>query len=283
MSMQLVALLANIALAVLKFTVGYIAASRALTADAFNSAGDVLATFVAWLAFRYARVPPDENHHYGHQNAEALAGLLLGAVLCATGVFICIDGLIAALTHRNEHPPDRIALGAAGVTIVVKAALYRASIRIGRRTHSPTLLASARDHRADVVTGSVALLGIAIANLGFPSVDAAAGGVIGVYVFLLGIAPVRDNIGILMLEAPAEITERAAVRAAEIDGVTAVRQIRVQPHGGRFRIDMVLAVQADWTVSRAHQLAHEVERAVRDDLPRVTEVHVHVEPDAPGR
>ncbi len=59
MSVQLAALLVNIGLAALKFTVGSMANSRALIADAFNSAGDVVATLVAWLAFRYAMKPPD--------------------------------------------------------------------------------------------------------------------------------------------------------------------------------------------------------------------------------
>jgi divalent metal cation (Fe/Co/Zn/Cd) transporter len=60
-SLQLVALLVNIALTVLKFTVGVMAGSRALLADAFNSAGDVFATFLAWIATTTATRTPSRS------------------------------------------------------------------------------------------------------------------------------------------------------------------------------------------------------------------------------
>jgi cation diffusion facilitator family transporter len=278
-SLQLVTLLANLTLALLKFSVGLLAGSHALIADGFNSAGDVLSTFVAWIAFRYGQRPPDADHHYGHDNAEALAGMLLGGILCATGAFICIDGLLAVFDATERIAPDRIAMLAAAVTIAAKAALYVASVRVGGRTRSPTLLAAARDHGADVLTGTVALLGIAIANAGYPSVDDLAGGLIGLYVFWLGIAPLRDNIGILMQESPPELAVEAAACAEEVDGVRGVRGVRATPLGGSYRMDMVLVVPGDWSVTRAHTIAHVVERAVQERLPHVTEVHVHVEPE----
>ncbi|MBK9129678.1 MAG: cation transporter, partial [Phycisphaerales bacterium] len=186
MSLQLIALLTNIALAILKFSVGLVAGSRALLADAFNSAGDVVATLVAWVAFRIGRAPADEDHHYGHDNAEALAGLLVGGMLCATGAFICIEGVLAWFEAPRQKPPELLALWAALITAVVKEVLYRASIRVGRATHSPTLMASARDHRADVLTSLVAAAGVVLARYGYPAFDDAAGGVIGVYIFFLG-------------------------------------------------------------------------------------------------
>ena len=136
MSVQLAALLVNIGLAALKFTVGSMANSRALIADAFNSAGDVVATLVAWLAFRYAMKPPDDDHHYGHANAEALAGLLIGGMLCATGAFILINGVLALIEDRvrdsSAAPPPQCQPGPAvtghdGGAHVVEGAFSRSS------------------------------------------------------------------------------------------------------------------------------------------------------------
>ena len=65
--------------------------------------------------------------------------------------------------------PEMLALWAAAVTAVVKEFLYRVSMRAGMATNSPTLLASARDHRADVLASLVASAGIGISILGLPS------------------------------------------------------------------------------------------------------------------
>lgn len=277
-SVQLIALLTNIGLALLKFIVGTLSGSRALIADAFNSAGDVIATFVAWLAFRYGLKPPDEDHHYGHQNAEALAGLLLGGMLCATGLFICIDGLLGVVDNETLAAPAQIAIWAAALTAVVKLVLYRVSMRSWRITKSPTLLASARDHRADVVSGLVALVGIWIARQGYPEFDAIAGIVIGVYIFYLSFEPLRDNTAILMHAAPPHLAANAHTIAAGIEGIRHIGQVRVQPLGGRFRMDMSVAVDGSSSVDDAHTLAHEVEDAILRDMADITEVHVHVEP-----
>ncbi len=283
MSLQLIALLVNIGLAVLKFTVGVAAGSRALVADAFNSAGDVLGTFVAWIAFRIGQAPPDDDHHYGHENAEALAGLVLGGMLCATGGFICVDGVRAWFATRHAHVPESMALWAAAATGVVKEALYRASMRVGRLTNSPTLLASARDHRADVVTSAVAFVGILAARFGHPSLDDTAGGVIGIYIFWLGIAPVRANLHVLMAGAPPEVAANAAEHAAGADGVRAVGGVQVMPMGGRYQVDIVIRVDRALTVAQGHDIAHLAEDAILRAMPSVTAVRVHVEPfDAPA-
>ena len=280
MSVQLIALLTNIGLALLKFIVGTVANSRALIADAFNSAGDVVATFVAWLAFRYGLKPPDEDHHYGHQNAETLAGLLLGAMLCATGAFICIDGVLGILDDREPVAPGQLAVWAALATAVIKEVLFRVSMRVGRRTNSPTLLASARDHRADVVSGLVALVGILIARNGYPTVDAIAGVLIGVYILYFGFEPVKINTGILMHASPPELAQKASDLARQVDGIRGVNRVRVQPIGGIYRMDMSVAVDGTLPVKIAHDIAHTVEDEVRAKMHEVTEVHVHVEPES---
>lgn len=282
MSIQLAALLINLCLAVLKFTVGTVASSRALIADAFNSAGDVFSTLVAWLAFRYGRLPPDKNHPYGHGNAEALAGLLIGGMLCATGGFIAIDSFFF-FQEAVQGVPEVIAIYAAGVTAVVKEILYRVSMRSGRLSGSPTLLASARDHRADVVTAVGAAVGITIARAGYPQADAVAGCLIGIYIFFLGLAPVRANVGILMHEAPPEMAEDAEALANSVQGVGAASHIRVQPIGGSYRMDMVLTVDGSLRVDAAHELAHKVEQKLLAKFYRLTEVHVHVEPIEPDQ
>lgn len=278
MSIQLLAVLVNVALAVMKFTVGTLAGSQALIADAFNSTGDVVATFVAWLAFRYGAKPPDADHHYGHANAEALAGLLIGGTICATGIFIFTDGVRALIAAQSHPAPETLALWGAGATAVVKEALCRVSLTVGRKTNSPTLLASARDHRADVFASLVALLGIFVARLGYPIFDPIAAAAIGVYIFLLGFSPVRSNAAILMHQSPPELDRLAAHEAAKVPGVARVTQVRVQPLGGSHRMDMVLEVVGTLTVAEAHVIAHRVEQQVIASMPNVHEVHVHVEP-----
>jgi cation diffusion facilitator family transporter len=198
-------------------------------------------------------------------------------------LFICIDGLLGIAHDSTLEAPGRLAVWAAALTAVIKLVLYRASMRVWRRTKSPTLLASARDHRADVVSGLVALVGIWVARQGYPEFDAIAGIVIGIYIFYLSFEPLRNNTGILMHAAPPNLATNAHALASGVEGVRGVNQLRVQPLGGRYRMDMSVAVDGSISVDSAHTIAHRIESEILQEMDEITEVHVHVEPDSEPR
>lgn len=275
MSLQAVALLINLALAIGKAWIGYVAGSRALIADALNSSNDVVATALAWFAFRFGRKPPDDNHPYGHDNAEALAGLLIGGMICATGVAIAVDSV---LHTASATPPGVLALWMAAATAVVKLALWRVSLAAGRRLRSPTLLASARDHIADVIAGLGAFAGILVSRAGTPEADTIAAVLIGIWVLYQGFEPVRTNLAILMQEVPPKLATDAARIAEQTVGVENVRVVRAQPIGGYFRMDVTIEVDEALSVLRGHEIAEDVSRRVRAASDGVREVMVHVEP-----
>lgn len=278
---HVIGLLVNIALAALKLTVGFLAASEALTADGFNSAGDILATAIGFAGFMYALKPPDDDHHYGHGNAESVAGLVIGAMLLATGAFIFLHGMMAVFEGRRD-PPGEMALYAALATMAIKETLYRYTERIGRRFNSPSLLASARDHRADVVLSLTVAAGIFFARIGSPILDPIAAGLVGIYVAWLAIEPIRSNFATLMDQAPPGM--RAAVRETAMSDpdVLAVEQIRVHPLGSYYMVDFEICVDGTLTVLVSHEIAHRVAEAVRSAVDHVQSVNVHVNPAETG-
>ena len=276
-----VALLINAGLAVTKLVVGALAGSEALIADGFNSTGDVLATALAAGAYLAARKPPDDDHHYGHGNIESIAGFLIGALLLATGLFICVEGGLAFL--RGVHAaPEPVALVVAAATMVVKEGLYRAFTRVGRRLNSPTILASARDHRADVFAGAAVFLGIGGAQLGMPWLDPLAALVVGAYVAYMGLEPLRVNAGVLLDEAPPEIGAAARDLAASDPDVRSVGPVRVHPLGGTCVIDVEIRVDGGFGLREADAVARRVSEVVRISLPHVAEARVVVRPEPPG-
>ncbi|MCA8968313.1 MAG: cation transporter [Planctomycetes bacterium] len=273
-----VGLTINLFLTIAKFVVGWIAASEALTADGFNSAGDIFATAVGFAGYAYSKKPADDDHHYGHGNAESIAGLVIGTVLAATGIFIAIEGLLAWIAGKTE-PPGSLALWVAAITVVSKEALYRYAHAVGSRLRSPSLLASARDHRGDVLVASTVFAGIFTARLGVPALDPIAACGIGLYISWFAIEPIRSNVGILMDQAPPDLKDSFERLVLEDEDVRRVDQLRVHPVGARFVVDLEIYVDGEISLRDAHEIAHRVEdriQAARDDIDSV---HVHVNPD----
>ncbi len=48
--------------------------------------------------------------------------------------------------------------------------------------------------------------------------------------------------------------------------------------GHEYVLDMHVEVDAGMTVSTAHQVSHRVKDAIQEELPRVSEVTIHIEP-----
>jgi len=72
--------------------------SQALIADGFNSMLDVVAGAIALIGYRVAAKPADEDHHYGHANAETVAALIVGLLIIATGTIIVRDAIATIVT-----------------------------------------------------------------------------------------------------------------------------------------------------------------------------------------
>ena len=85
---MLLALLANILLALLKTVVGVVGHSTALLADGINSTSDVVYNIVVSIFVRRARKPADPEHPYGHTQFESVGALVVGAFVITTALTI---------------------------------------------------------------------------------------------------------------------------------------------------------------------------------------------------
>jgi cation diffusion facilitator family transporter len=270
----------NTMLTVLKFVVGSLAASEALVADGFNSAGDIFATGIGFTGYLYARKPADEDHHYGHGNAESVAGLIIGGVLLATGVFIFLEG-VRVVVGGKAVAPGVPALWIAALTMVVKEGLYRYTTHVGRKLNSPSLLASARDHRADVFIALTVFAGILAARLGVPVLDPGAALLVGLWIVGMSIQPIRANVAILMDQAPKELRQRVRRVAISDPDVREVEEVRIHPVGPYMVIDLEIYLDGSLSLHAAHDVAHRVGDRVRSEIEHVQDVKVHVNPTGP--
>jgi cation diffusion facilitator family transporter len=178
----------NLLLSVGKLVIGVTQHSSALIADAGHSLSDLVSDFITLWSVQIARLPPDDDHPYGHYKFEAIGSLFLSLTLLATGVGVGAMAnkqllqLLAAGKQSSTGAaaaamilPGPLALVMAGISIASKEWLFRITKVVGERLNSPVVLANAWHHRSDAYSSVLALLSIAWAMAGFKAADAAAG------------------------------------------------------------------------------------------------------------
>jgi cation diffusion facilitator family transporter len=273
----------NILLTVLKLWAGLAARSQALVADGINSLSDIVVSSVVYIAYKISREPADDNHPYGHGNAETIAGLTVSIGVIATGGVLAY-GAVHSLSAGVRMPPTWLALYAAAASIVIKEALHRYTLFVADAEHSPGLKSSAKDYRSDVLASGAAFLGILGAHLGFPLLDPFAGLVIAALIIRMGIIVLAENVHILMAGAPTSgITEDVLQTVKSFKEVLSVPRIRLQRLGGRYVVNLDIAVDGRISVAEGHRIAESVRDRCLMVHERVSEVIVHVDPYRPKR
>jgi cation diffusion facilitator family transporter len=155
-------------------------------------------------------------------------------------------------------------------------------VREAATVDSSAVRSDAWHHRSDAITSLAAAIGISVALVGgkgFESGDDVAAIVAAGIIAWNGWRLLRPALDELMDTAPnlalvAEIRETAAA----VPGVGNVEKCKVRKMGYHYFVDMHVEVDPDMTVRQAHDIAHQVKDRVRDRLPVVYDVLVHVEP-----
>lgn len=274
----LIGLVVNLFLTIFKLLAGVFGISYAMLADGIHSASDTFATGAAYFGIRLGEKPADEEHPYGHANAETIVAFIVGIIILGTGIFIGASAIHLILEGDYEAPAT-IAMVAAVLSIVIKEAMFRYTIRVGNRNNSPAVIASAWDHRSDAFSSIAALVGIVGAKVSFEYLDPIAGVLISLLIIWMSFKLIRSNIGIMMYERPEpEFLEVVKNTACVIDGVEGVDEVRVHRCGPDFNVDLKIAVNENLTVGEGHQIAGKVRAELLINMRHVRDVMVHVNP-----
>lgn len=279
----LVGLATNIVLAIFKLLAGIFGFSYAMIADAIHSFSDCSATGIVYVGIRIGEKPPDKSHPYGHANAEIIAALLVALIILATGVYVGVSS-IQLIAHKHFETPATIALVTAATSIVIKEALFRYTLKVGKKNNSPAVIANAWDHRSDAYSSIAALAGILGARLGVQYLDPVAGLVVSAFIVKMSLSLLRPSIGVLMDESPSSaVLDKIRTTAIETGGVKTVDSIKAHRLGASFTVDIEVAVDNSLTVEQGHQVAEEVKSRLLSEVKHVQDVIVHINPYRPGQ
>lgn len=274
----------NVVLSGFKIWAGIAGNSRAVLADGFHSLSDLVSDVALLIGVRFWSAPADDDHPHGHQRVESLVTLGIALALALLSVLLVYD---AALSLLSEEPRvvGLVAALAALLSIVVKEALYRWTVRKGRELRSSALVANAWHHRSDALSSIPAALSAGIAHIapGLAVLDLI--GTIIVAVFLCAAA--------WKIAWPAlnELTDKGVCAetragilkvATAVPGVRDVHALRTRFLGAGAQVDLHVMVDGAMSVEEGHHVATAVEDAIMSIGPQIADVLVHIEPWSPA-
>lgn len=274
-----VGLVVNLALTAVKLAAGLVGHSQAVIADAIHSLSDIVTDIALILGVRYWSAPADDRHPHGHRRFETLITVFIGLMVAAAAVGIAWDAVRSL--GGPSHPPSIIALAAALLSIGVKEALYRWTVKIGERTGSPALVANAWHHRTDALSSVPVAIAVSIAMIDhrLAVIDQIGAVVVAVFVLHAAFQIIRPALDELVdAGAPSAHRRELERLALDVEGVRAAHALRTRYIGSELAVDVHVEVDADLSVAEGFAIAREVRRDLMKRGPNVADVVVQIEP-----
>lgn len=273
-------IISNASLAIIKWLAGYFGNSYALIADAIESTTDIFASFLVLFGIKYSNRPADKNHPYGHGRAEPLITFLVVGFLIASAVIIAHESWVNI--HTPHDLPKPFTLFILGAIIIWKEISFRIVIKRSKETHSSSLKADAWHHRSDAITSIAAFIGISVAlffGKGYESADDWAALFASGFILYNSYLIFRPALGEIMDEhLYDDLIVTIREKALEVDGVIGTEKCFIRKAGMKFHVDLHATVDANITVKKGHDIAHDLKDYLRKEIPQLGHVLIHIEP-----
>jgi len=270
----------NAILSVLKIVIGLIAGSLAVVADGIDSAGDIVASLVTLFTAFLVRRPPNLKYPYGYERADTIASKLLAFIVFFAGAQLAISTIHRLMEGAEREIPEKMAIYITIASILGKLALAWYQRQVGKKTGSLMLQANARNMLGDVVISLAVLIGLFFTFiLKMPSLDTVTALLVSVWIMYIGYRIfMASTLELMDGIEDASVYDRIFKAISQVKGASNPHRARVRKIGHRYVVAVDIEVDGDIPVRQAHQLAHEVEEKIKEELIDVYDVLVHTEP-----
>lgn len=275
----------NLLLVVFKFIAGIVGHSAAMIADAVHSLSDFITDIIVIIFVAISGKPEDSDHSYGHGKYETLATAVIGIILFFVGVGILISGIkaiVGALQGEPLQAPSLLALIAAVISIVVKEALYRYTVKRGKALGSSSVVANAWHHRSDALSSIGTAIGIGGAVfLGeqWRILDPIAAVVVSIFIIKVAVELIKPCIDELVERSlPEEVEQRIHALILQSPQVSSPHHLRTRRIGSCIAIEVHIRMDGQISLSEAHQVASDIERRLKAEFGEKTHIGIHMEP-----
>ncbi len=258
-------------------SVGLIVNSLAILSDGLHALLDAVSTIMLFFAVRASIKPPDEEHTYGHEKFETIGGLIGGIVLIAVAFLIFYEAamrlIVGGQIHQNVELYGFIAIGYAMFIASLRVTIFRKT----QHVESPSMKVGLYDAISDLSSTLLALLGFALATLGFFYGDAIASIFLGIMLSYLSVKLVRFSVMELSDTASKEIVQKIRKVIVSHEDIVKTENLKVRKVSSKIFVDASIQVSSYMSLEEAHSLATKIEADLKESLGNV-DATIHIEP-----
>ncbi|WP_316672883.1 cation diffusion facilitator family transporter [uncultured Tolumonas sp.] len=260
-----------------KLTAWLLTGSSSLLASLTDSMMDISASLISLMAVRYALIPADNNHQFGHGKAESLASLAQAAFITGSAVVLLMHGLDALVDPKPlQHIGIGIWISVASLALTIVLVSFQSYVI--KLTGSQAVKADSLHYRSDVLLNSAVLLALVLSSQGFSNADAIFAILLGGYILWSALQIGYDAIQTLLdRQLPDEECQQISDICCAVEGVRGIHDLKTRISGPMRFIQLHLELDDDLPLVKAHELADLAEMQLKEHFP-ISDILIHMDP-----
>ena len=253
--------------------------SVALLGSLADTGFDVLASLLTLFSVRYAAMPADDDHRFGHGKAEALSALLQVVLITVSAILIAWRAVVRLGEQEQTSHPE-YGIGVSVIAIVATLGLLAYQRYVVRKTGSVAIQADHVHYQSDLLLNIAVIIAIVLdAVLNVRGADPLFGIAIAAWLLWGAYRASRSALDQLLdREWPQEKRQRFIDVALSHPELRGIHDMRTRSSGVHDFCQFHVWVDPNMTVKDAHRIMDEVEQALMDEFPGV-EVLIHPDPE----
>ena len=272
---SIVGIFCNVFLFAVKFTIGVIAHSVSVMADAFNNLSDAGSSIISFIGVKMAEKPADRDHPFGHGRIEYIAALVVSFLILEVGFTFLKDSI------GKIRTPEMLNFQIASVIILilsigVKLWLGLFNKRLGEKINSKVMMAVFADSMGDVITTGATILSLIVFRITGWNIDGVVGIGVALVVMWAGVGIAKDTLEPLIGEAiDPQVYDQIKAFVEKYDGIVGTHDLIVHNYGpGRSMASIHAEVPNDVDIEKSHEIIDRIERDSKQTLVLFLVIHM---------
>ncbi|GAB4168348.1 MAG: cation diffusion facilitator family transporter [Rickettsiaceae bacterium] len=250
--------------------------SQSILASLIDSLLDVTSSLINLVAIRFALLPPDENHRFGHDKFQDLAIFSQSIFFFASCLFTLFSSSKALYM---QDIPENAELGANAMYICIFLTLILVVYQtyVIRKTNSKVIAADKLHYFSDFLT-NIAVIGSLYLSRDFWYVDALIGIGISLYIMRASFLLFRDAIRNLADEEFVQADRDKIIKiVSSFSEAKGIHELKTRSAGNKPFIQFHLELDGELTLLDAHTISDEIAAELMKYFPSA-EIIIHQDP-----
>lgn len=275
---SILGIIGNLFLSIIKGIIGFYTNSRAMIADAFNSAGDIFTSLMTFIGNKIASKPRDDDHNLGHGKAEYIYSMLISITMIFMALMIFKDS-ITTLINKTTYEYSGWLVIICIITIIVKLSLYLYTNKLAKTYNNLLIKSSSKDHLIDSIITFFNLISCLLAKANIYILDPIVGIGISIWIIYTAITIFKESYNVLMDKSISNETKQKVLDTIKKhEEIKKINHFNSTPIGYQYQISFTIFVDGNLSTYESHAIADKLEKEITKNNDDIYLTVIHVNP-----